>query len=413
MRLEAIRVRWMVQRQDAEAARLAETGELPIKTRFGELAARRSPFAGARVTLSIALVLALVFGLEYWWGGPTAALLTRMGALLHADAWQSRWYRLFAATFVHTGLTHFVLNGVVLLVAGRAVERVLGGYRLLVVYFASALFGGAAASWLTPGASVGASGAVFGVVINELALAFRTPERTSSSVERRDALVNVALLSLSTLNPSVDVAAHVAGAVAGGALSLLFRPYRWCSRPAPLTKAFGVVLTVLAGVALPTAIVCGKPWQLTATPSLSSRRLDALGVWAELPDGLGRVVERSADGSSVELAQGQLTRDPAVVALARVPLVPGAANALRRAQRAFAVPPEPGARVTSAPRIRRAQERDLVVASYAMAPGLVLERAVAVLDGAALRVEILYYEEYRGAWDGVAARIAGSARKLR
>lgn len=389
----------------------------------------RGAFTGARTTLGIALALALVFGLEYRWGGPTVPLLARMGALAHADVWESRWYRLFAATFLHTGVLHFALNVAVLLVAGRAVERALGAHRLLVVYFVSALAGSLGASWLTPGSSVGASGAVFGVVVSELVLSFRTPSAEAPpAVERRGALVNVAILSIASLNPGVDVAAHLGGAAAGGVLAFLFRglaalepsPARanaWGLGTAPAHAAIrtlGVGLTSLALASSLTAIVCHQPWRLAAAPSWSEQDLADLGVRVELPGELAPPAPRAAGGATAEVALGRLARDPAIVALTllRLPATYDAIGELERARQAFAMAPEPGVVLTSVPRIRAVAGRSLAAAEYALPPGLVLERAAVVSGGALFRVETAYYEEYRKAWAGSAARIALSVRQL-
>ena len=75
-------------------------------------------------------------------------------------------YRLLTSTFLHTGFTHLAFNMIALWFIGAAVEARLGRWRYLVVYLLSAL-GGSVLSYAVDSplqTSVGASGAVFGVI---------------------------------------------------------------------------------------------------------------------------------------------------------------------------------------------------------------------------------------------------------
>jgi membrane associated rhomboid family serine protease len=75
------------------------------------------------------------------------------------------WWRLLTSAFLHANLTHIALNMIALWMVGGAVESRLGRWRYLTVYLLSAL-GGSVASYLVDSplqASVGASGAVFGL----------------------------------------------------------------------------------------------------------------------------------------------------------------------------------------------------------------------------------------------------------
>ena len=68
--------------------------------------------------------------------------------------------------FLHGGIAHFAMNGVVLLSLGKFVSSNIGAARTLLVLFLSAIAGGACFGLLSSGAApmIGASGAVFGLI---------------------------------------------------------------------------------------------------------------------------------------------------------------------------------------------------------------------------------------------------------
>ncbi len=82
-----------------------------------------------------------------------------------AAALDGEWWRLMTSAFLHAGVTHIALNMLALWFIGGAVEPRLGRWRYATVYLLSAL-GGSVLSYAVDSpfqASVGASGAVFGL----------------------------------------------------------------------------------------------------------------------------------------------------------------------------------------------------------------------------------------------------------
>lgn len=81
--------------------------------------------------------------------------------LLHGRLWQP-----FGHLFVHQGLIHAALNLGLLLLAGRAVEPILGRRLLVALFLAAGVTGGAVElAFARPGACVfGSSAAVYGVI---------------------------------------------------------------------------------------------------------------------------------------------------------------------------------------------------------------------------------------------------------
>ena len=75
------------------------------------------------------------------------------------------WWRLITSAFLHYGPFHLLTNMVALYWFGTLLERRIGAARFLALYLVSGLAGSAGALLATPNAAtVGASGAIFGVL---------------------------------------------------------------------------------------------------------------------------------------------------------------------------------------------------------------------------------------------------------
>jgi membrane associated rhomboid family serine protease len=78
------------------------------------------------------------------------------------------WWQPVTHAFLHGGVFHLLFNVLALWFAGRMVERVVGGARLLALYLFSAIVGGLFQMFLSPGAPgllIGSSGAVCGILM--------------------------------------------------------------------------------------------------------------------------------------------------------------------------------------------------------------------------------------------------------
>jgi membrane associated rhomboid family serine protease len=77
----------------------------------------------------------------------------------------NEWYRLITVALTHAGLLHLGFNMYSLMVLGNPLEAAFGPRKLLIVFFVSLLTGSVASAYFASlyGASVGASGAIFGL----------------------------------------------------------------------------------------------------------------------------------------------------------------------------------------------------------------------------------------------------------
>ncbi len=180
---------------------------------------------------------------------PTATLI-RWGALWRPAVNAGEWWRLFTAMFLHGNWEHLLVNGYALFMLGRFCEEVFGPLRYFVTYVAGGLAGAAASTLNTqqPGLSVGASGAIMGL-LGALIVVLILRRGTWPEAWRRALLWNLVLLGAIQIFigfqlPMVDNAAHVGGMLGGGAMALVVAPGGLLGR-SMLARAVLVALALL------------------------------------------------------------------------------------------------------------------------------------------------------------------------
>jgi membrane associated rhomboid family serine protease len=175
---------------------------------------------GAIVTKILIAINVGVYLLELGLGGEVNGTNNRIfteGYLAGPPVADGDWWRLFTAMFLHYGPFHLGLNMLALWWFGSAVELVLGRGRYLLLYIVSGLAGSAGALLFTPNsATVGASGAIFGILGAALVL-----ERQRTYVLGGGAFGIIAInLVITFALPGISIGGHLGG-LAGGALGTL------------------------------------------------------------------------------------------------------------------------------------------------------------------------------------------------
>jgi len=132
-----------------------------------------------------------------------------------AIAVQHQYWRLLTSAFLHENILHILFNMYLLYLVGRMIEPVLGPLRLTVIYLTALLAGSFGALFATNAATLGASGAVFGLMG---AAAFELRARGISVMESGIGGLIVLNLVFSFLVPNISYGAHVGGLI-GGALA--------------------------------------------------------------------------------------------------------------------------------------------------------------------------------------------------
>lgn len=151
---------------------------------------------------------------------PRAQELLAWGANFLPLTIQQPW-RLLAATVLHGGLVHLGFNMWALWNTGRVAERFYGNLQLLLIYLVSGVCGSVASLFFAAraGVSVGASGAIFGVVGCLLAALFTKAHQLPTALVasmRPSMLMFVGYsLVMGFAAGFIDNAAHVGGLAAG------------------------------------------------------------------------------------------------------------------------------------------------------------------------------------------------------
>ncbi len=139
-------------------------------------------------------------------------------------------YRLVSVTLVHANLVHLGFNMYALYLLGPLVERAWGTRTFGMIYVLSAAAASTASFLFSPNLSVGASGAVFGLVGVVLAgtRVYRPvlDRRTRALIPQLGSIVVINLAFGFLFAGTVDNAAHIGGLVAGLWLGLFLRPGR-------------------------------------------------------------------------------------------------------------------------------------------------------------------------------------------
>ena len=97
-------------------------------------------------------------------GGISGMVLLRMGAKSRALIYYGQWWRLVTAIFLHAGLFHIGMNLWCLFDLGPAVESLFSTTKFIVLYLVTGVAGFLLSTWWSPGMSIGASGAILGLI---------------------------------------------------------------------------------------------------------------------------------------------------------------------------------------------------------------------------------------------------------
>ena len=160
------------------------------------------------------------------WLSPRAMDLALWGGNFLPFTLREPW-RLLSATFLHGGLMHLAFNLWALRDVGRLVERFYGNGQMALIYLVAGLSGSMTSLFFSArtGVSVGASGAIFGLVGALLAALYTQagllpPALVASMRSSMLGFVGVSLVLGFTVG-FVDNAAHLGGLAAGALMGVV------------------------------------------------------------------------------------------------------------------------------------------------------------------------------------------------
>ncbi|MDE2467367.1 MAG: rhomboid family intramembrane serine protease [Bradyrhizobium sp.] len=181
------------------------------------------------LTFGLVGLLVMIFCAELRFGidAPASGLTPSVRTLIVFGGLQylltiehGQWYRVFSGPLLHASLAHILSNGVALLIAGYALEREAGRLWFVALFVIGALGGACGSLLVNPHGlvTVGASGAIMGLLAAVLVISFRYaagPNRTGLQLRAGQILVPSLLPAASAAATRIDYGAHIGGALVG------------------------------------------------------------------------------------------------------------------------------------------------------------------------------------------------------
>jgi rhomboid protease GluP len=268
--------------RDVATTAPVDSRELPARTervrreldeagRFEDALKRRKPYATAGIA---AACIGLYVLTEHWQDVNGPLTLLQMGANAHEKVAAGEVWRLLAHAFLHGDVRHIAFNMMGVFGFGAFFERLLGWRRFVLLYGLAAIGGGVASALRQDGLSVGASGALFGLMGAGLGLVLRSqtflPPVFAANLRPR--LVGLAVLNVAvSFMPHIDYLAHAGGGIVGFGLAasgLLTRGLRRDlgdgAEPAPpeskLVRVGALAMVALMAASIGVSLATGRPW---------------------------------------------------------------------------------------------------------------------------------------------------------
>lgn len=153
--------------------------------------------------------------------------LIRYGAIYPALVTEyNQYYRILTAMILHGSFLHFLMNSFVLYYLGGHMERLIGPFKYLVVYLLSGVVSSLFVIFLGPAGAVtiGASGAIFGVMGGLLTLTFIRKQWFNPQAIRSIRQLMVINLIITFVIPNISREGHIGGLIVGLLLFFIITP---------------------------------------------------------------------------------------------------------------------------------------------------------------------------------------------
>ena len=204
---------------------------------------------GINVAVFIAMVLTDPSALD----SPSGGLLVRLGANYGPLTLGGQWWRLLTCVFVHGNLLHIAFNMWSLWNIGSLAESLYGRWTFAVMYLLAGI-GGSLGSliWNPNVLSVGASGAIFGIV-GALIASFYLGEFSMRGQITGGTMTSLLIFSAYSLargatSSGIDNGAHVGGLVSGLILgALIAKGASDPNKPMRRVVVLALALTLMGG----------------------------------------------------------------------------------------------------------------------------------------------------------------------
>ena len=130
------------------------------------------------------------------------------------------YYRLITGIFIHGGILHVLFNCYALYVIGSQIENFYGKFKYLIIYLFSGLMGSLFSMVFTTSMSVGASGAVFGLMGSLVYFGYHYRVYLGNVIKSQIIPLIIFNLALGFMITGIDNSAHIGGLVGGSIISI-------------------------------------------------------------------------------------------------------------------------------------------------------------------------------------------------
>ena len=128
-------------------------------------------------------------------------------------------YRLLTGAFIHVDITHIITNAYSLFMIGRLVESYFGKKKFCIIYFFSAITASLLSICMSDTFSIGASGAIFGLLGSLLYFGFHYRVYFGNVLVRQIVPIIILNLGIGFIVPGIDNFAHIGGLIGGYLIS--------------------------------------------------------------------------------------------------------------------------------------------------------------------------------------------------
>lgn len=149
------------------------------------------------------------------------SVLVLLGAKVNELIAQGEYYRLITCMFLHGGIVHLAVNMYSLYAIGPMVEKVYGKAKYITIYFVAGICSSMLSYTFSSSISIGASGAIFGLLGAVLVFAIKSKGKTGSGFIKNILSVIFVNIFIGMTLPGIDNFGHIGGLL-GGAIITFF-----------------------------------------------------------------------------------------------------------------------------------------------------------------------------------------------
>ncbi len=211
-------------------------------------------------------LIALVFALMYHFGGgDVSSVSLEFGAKDNELIRQGQWWRLVTPIFLHGNFVHLLVNSLSLWQLGGSLERIYGSRKFFLIYMGAGIAGNLLSFAFSPTQSLGASGALFGLIGAGLVfpIKFRNliPVANRNKILSQLGMITIFNLGLGySMRGIVDNSAHIGGLIGGAFVALFLIPDALEVVPPSSINTYAIKLSTAIFIVI-TLLSAGLQWQ--------------------------------------------------------------------------------------------------------------------------------------------------------